>query len=152
MTSFLRWHSNSKNHLCYCIYQQFVSVSTWAGWIMFPRILSIVCQQVGWAPRHISVWNLEGRSGAAGIWDFFPRPFHSWHMLKLISWINWLVRGSSQDYNCFTFPWTVLQFLWFLGQVCSSMCQRVTSPTGYPHHQGWRQWQVTWVSVHPHGF
>lgn len=100
---------------------------------------------------HFSV-KFGGQKWSSRHLGFFSRPFHSWHMLKLISWINWLVRGSSQDYNCFTFPWTVLQFLWFLGQVCSSMCQRVTSPTGYPHHQGWRQWQVTWVSVHPHGF
>ena len=76
---------------------------------------------------------------------FFSRPFHSWHMLKLISWINWW-EAAARTINCSTFPWIILQFLWFLGQGCSATCQEVTSPTGHPHHQGWRQWQVTGLS------
>lgn len=75
----------------------------------------------------------------------YPVDLSHWPSPKLL--LSFLGK-SDQAWNCSIFPWNILQFLWLLsqGSACLAIWRSLAS-AGYPNHQGWRQQELTQVSV-----
>lgn len=82
--------------------------STWPGWTIFPRILFLVCFQLGRTAGRFS-----GEERARGR----QQPLCSIHIFLLISWLTWLVWSSIWACNCSSFHWVLPLVLWLLIQV-----------------------------------